>query len=339
MKEINILGIDLSKNIFQLHGTDSRGKPILKTKQSRSELKRFITNLKPCLIGMEACGGAHYWARLFRGMGHEVRLISPQFVKPYVKSNKNDAADAQAIAEAVSRPHMRFVSIKEKDHQDIQCLHRVRERFIRNKTALSNEIRGLLNEYGIILPKRIGPLKRNLPLIFEDPNNELSEMVRGLIKNLYQELKELEERITQLDLKVRGIYQTREDCQRIGKIEGVGPLIATAIISAVGNPASFKNGRQFSAWLGLVPKQHSSGGKEKLLGISKRGDRYIRALLIHGARSVLRHIGNKTDQRSRWVQDKLARRGYNKACVAFANKNARIIWAILNSKEEYRKAA
>ena len=339
MNEFNIIGIDLAKNFFQLHGTDFRGKAILKKRLSRTGLKQFVANLKPCLIGMEACGGANYWARLFREMGHEVRLISPQFVKPYVKSNKNDAADAEAIAEAVSRPQMRFVPIKEKHHQDIQCLHRIRQRLVRNKTALSNEIRGLLLEYGIILPQRTGPLMQALPRIIDNPNSELSEALKELFLILFEELKALKEHVKNMDSKILRIYQSREDCQRIGEIEGVGPITATAISSAVSDPSVFKNGRQFAAWLGLVPRQHSSGGKDKLLGISKRGDSYIRSLLIHGARTVLRYIENKNDRRSRWAQNVLARRGYNKTCVAIANKNARIIWAMLHTKKEYQRVA
>jgi transposase len=339
MKRISIMGIDLAKAVFQLHGTDAQGKMVFQKKLRRSELKEFIVKLSPCLIGMEACGGSHYWAREFEKMGHTVRLISPQFVKPYVKSNKNDAADAEAIAEALSRPSMRFVPIKPIANQDIQCLHRIRARLVRNRTALSNEIRGFLCEYGIVLPKSVRQLRMQVPLILEDATNELSSMARDLFAGLLEELKNVEDQITKYDRKIGEIYKKHEVCQRIGKIEGVGPITATAILAAVSDAQVFKNGRQFSAWLGLVPKQHSSGGKTTLLGISKRGDRYLRSLLIHGARTVVTYAKRKKDDRSRWITEKEKTRGFNKACVAVANKNARIIWALIAHGTEYRKAA
>lgn len=339
MKKISTLGIDLAKNVFQLHGTDAQGKAIMKKQVKRADLKTMIANFPSCLIGMEACGGSHYWAREFEKMGHTVKLISPQFVKPYVKSNKNDAADAEAIAEAVTRPNMRFVPIKQTGHQDIQCIHRVRQRLIHNRTALSNEIRGLLNEYGIVIPKSLRQLKSQLPLILEDASNELSPATRDLFVGLQEELRTIEKQIEKYDAKLQKIFEENEVCQRIKKIEGVGPITATAIIASVSNPQAFKNGRQFSAWLGLVPRQNSSGGKTTLLGISKRGDSYLRSLLIHGARSVVTNAKKKKDRRSLWIAGKEAGRGFNKACVAVANKNARIIWALMAHGTEYRKAA
>lgn len=337
MKELSMLGIDLAKNVFQLHGTDKKGHEVLKKKLNRSKLAEFVANLPCCMIGMEACGGAHHWARKFTGFGQEVRLISPQFVKPYVKSNKNDQTDAEAIVEAMSRPNMRFVPIKGVWHQDVQGLHRVRERLMKNRTALSNEIRGLLQEYGIVVVQGIGRLKKELAWIIEDRTNELSPMGRELFEKLVEELKEVEKRIAYYDQKIEEIYRSNEVCQRISKIEGVGPITATAMVAAISDAKAFKNGRQVSAWLGLVPRQNSSGGKTVLLGISKRGDRYLRSLLVHGARAVLKTVSNKKDRRSRWLIEKKKTRGYNRACVALANKNARIIWALMSSGEQYKR--
>lgn len=339
MEKITTLGIDLAKNVFQLHGIDEHGKIVFSKKLSRAKLKEFIVNLPACLIGMEACGGANYWARQFQRYGHTVKLMSPQFVKPYVKSNKNDDKDAQAIAEAVRRPTMNFVTIKQIAHQDIQCAHRIRERLVHNRTALSNQMRGLLSEYGIVLAEGLSKLRKELPMILEDATNELTDSGRELFFELLQELGELDKQIAKYNKKIQRIYDQDETCQRIGKVEGVGPLTATAMVAAVSDPREFKNGRQLSAWLGLVPRQNSSGGKTVLLGISKRGNQYVRGLLIHGARSVLIKCGNKTDRRSLWLKQKEKTRGFNRACVALANKNARVIWALMAHKTEYKKAA
>jgi transposase len=333
--EISVLGIDLAKVVFQLHGVNAKGKTTLKKRLNRNQLVAFMANLSPCLIGMEACGGAHYWAREFRKLGHEVRLISPQFVKPYVKSNKNDAVDAEAICEAVSRPNMRFVAIKEVEHQDLQNLHRVRERLIKARTALVNEIRGLLQEYGIVLPQKIGQLRKGLPAVLSSAEDRLSSLCQEVFQQLWQELQQLDERISFYDDKIREVHESHPVCQRLAEIPGIGPLSSTALIAAIGNPQAFKNGRDLSAWLGLVPKQHSSGGKEQLLGISKRGDVYLRKLLIHGARSTLRWARMKSDPRSQWVNRLVERRGMNRAAVALANKNARIVWVLMARQEKY----
>lgn len=339
MEKVTTLGIDLAKNIFQLHGVDEHGKVILSKRLSRARLKEFMVNLPVCLVGMEACGGANYWARLFQRYGHTVKLMSPQFVKPYVKSNKNDCKDAEAIAEAVRRPTMRFVPIKQVAHQDIQCTHRIRERLVHNRTALSNEMRGLLQEYGIVIAEGLSKLRKEMPLILEDASNELTDSSRELFSELLQELKEMDGQIAVYNQKIQAIFQGNEVCQRISQVEGVGPITATAIVAAVSDPRAFKNGRQLSAWLGLVPRQNSSGGKTVLLGISKRGNQYVRTLLVHGARSVLRTCGNKKDRRSLWLLQKEKTRGFNRACVALANKNARVIWALMVNKTEYRKVA
>jgi transposase len=337
--DITTLGIDLAKNVFQLHGIDSAGKVLLKKKLSRTKLVEFIANLPPCLIGIEACGGAHYWARKFQALGHTVKMMSPQFVKPYVKGNKNDERDAEAICEAVTRPNMRFVPIKEIEQQDALLLHRVRAQLIQNRTALVNQIRGLLSEYGIVFAAQIQNVRTRLPEIIDDFENGLSEYGRMIFKGLYADLVAIDERIKSCDMQMALTFKSDERCQRIGKIEGIGVISATAIVAAMGDPSLFKNGREFAAWLGLVPRQSSSGGKQVLLGISKRGDRYLRTLLIHGARAAICRGTDKKNRRGEWIQQIKERRGVNKACVALANKNARIIWAILAKNEAYRVAA
>lgn len=333
---ITTLGIDIAKSVFQLHGTNKQGKVVLKKRLRRDQLLAFMQNLPPCLVGMEACGGAHYWARKFQGYGHTVKLMSPQYVKPYVKTNKNDYNDAEAINEAVGRPSMRFVGIKALWQQDIQTLHRARSRLMQLRNTLSSHTRGLLMEYGIVIPKQIGQLRRALPLILSDSDNELSVEMRALFSGLYEELQRVDTLIGEKDKQILAIHRASELSQRLGDIEGIGPLTATAFISAVGDAKMFKRGRDCSAWLGLVPRQYSTGGKTVLGSISKRGDRYLRTNLIHGARSVIAKAGNKTDARSRWIQKLKSRVGMNKACVALANKNARILWAIMASGERYR---
>jgi len=335
--EISVLGIDLAKSVFQLHGVNVKGKMVFKKRLSRNQLLTFVSNLPVCLIGMEACGGAHYWAREFRKLGHEVKLVSPQFVKPYVKSNKNDAADAEAICEAVTRPHMRFVSIKEVEQQDLQNIHRVRERLVKARTALVNEIRGLLQEYGIVLPKKIEELRKGLPGVLSHSEDRLSPLSLEVFYHLQKEFRDLDEKISFYDEKIQAIHKSHPICQRLAEIPGVGPLSSTALIASVGNPQAFRNGRELSAWLGLVPRQHSSGGKNQLLGISKRGDVYLRKLMIHGARSTLRWAKMKSDPRSQWVNQLVERRGMNRAAVALANKNARIVWALMARQEKYKE--
>lgn len=334
---IAVVGLDIAKHIFQLHGADEQGKVVLRRRLRRDEVALFFGNLPACRVGLEACGGAHYWARRLSSFGHTVRLIAPQFVKPYVKSNKNDANDAEAICEAVSRPQMRFVPAKSVEQQDIQCLHRVRSRLVSARTQLANQVRGLLAEYGIILPQHISQLRRNLPQILEE-ENELTSFTRRLLASLYDELVELDKKLAAIEEQVRSAHRTSESSQRIAAVEGIGPLTATALVAALSDGKAFQNGRQFAAWLGLVPRQHSSGGKPRLFGISKRGDAYLRTLLIHGARSVVYRAAAKEDQRSRWIADKQRRLGTSKACVAVANKNARIVWALIARNESYHAA-
>ena len=284
---------------------------------------------------MEACGSAHYWARELEKMGHTVKLMAPQFVKPYVKSNKNDANDAEAICEAVARPTMRFVAIKTIEQQDIQAVHRIRSELVQQRTAKGNQIRGLLSEYGLVMGQRIEVLRKALPLLLEDAENGLTIDFRTLLEGLQQDLITLDERVDEMDKKIRLLASSNEDAKRLQQIPGIGPITATALICAIGDGKQFKRGRDLAAWLGLTPRQHSSGGKDRLLGISKRGDAYLRTLLIHGARSVLRVAGNKEDPRSRWIQSLCGRRNKNIAAVALANKNARIVWALLTKKTDF----
>ena len=335
---IKVVGIDLAKHTFHLHGVDVQGKVVTRKKLGRSKLIAFMANLPPCLIGMEACGGAHDWARKFRAMGHDVRLMSPQFVKPYVKSNKNDMVDAEAVCEAVGRPNMRFVPIKGIEQQDIQSLHRARSLAVSHRTAQVNQIRGFLLEYGITVAKGVASLRNALPEILEDADNGLSPMFRELLCELTDELLRLEERIATYDAQIKGLSEQSEACKRLMTIPGIGPMTATALAAAVGDAKAFANGREMSAWLGLVPRQQSTGGKPKLLGISKRGDTYLRKLLIHGARSALRFVDRKQDRRSRWAVEVEGRRGKNIAAVALANKMVRSAWVLLSRNEEYKMA-
>lgn len=337
--KITTLGIDLAKNVFHVHGEDANGKVVIRKRVSRNKLPEFIANLPSCLIGMEACGGAHYWARAFRKVNHQVKLMPPQYVKPYVKTNKNDYNDAEAICEAVRRPNMRFVGIKEIEQQDIQSLHRIRSGYMQSRTRIVNQTRGLLSEYGIVVGRQIGQLRCRLPEILEDGDNQLTELGRELFAGLYEELIRLDKQVEDCDKQIDRVFKSTEVCQRLAKVEGIGPLTATALVASVGDPHVFQKGRQMSAWLGLVPKQHSTGGKPVLLGISKRGDRYLRTLLIHGARSVVSRAEGKSDTRSLWINQLKQRCGMNKVCVALANKNARIVWALMARGGNYQKAA
>ncbi len=333
---VAVLGIDLAKQSFQLHGIDANSEVILKKKLTRKKLSEFIAQLPKCLIGIEACNGSNHWRRVFERFGHVVRIIAPQFVKPYVKSNKNDAADAEAICEAVQRPSMRFVPAKSIEQQDIQSLHRIRSQAVARRTAQSNQIRGLLTEYGIIIPRGICYVRKQLPAILEDADNELSFLFRELLIELYDEMVHLDRRIKSLEIKLEALCNHNEDCQRLLTIPGIGLLSATALVAAIGDIGVFKSGRELAAWLGLVPKQHSTGGKPTLLGISKRGDTYLRTLLIHGGRTVVRVAKKHQDRRNGWVCKLEERRGRNRAAVAVANKNARTAWVLLSQKTTYK---
>ncbi len=337
---ITRMGIDLAKNVFQLHGVDKHEKVVLRKQLKRSQLLEMFANKPPMLIGIEACGGAHYWARELTKLGHTVKTMAPQHVKAYVKSQKNDKRDAEAICEAVSRPTMRFVPIKTEDQQDMQAIHRVRDRLVKSRTALVNEMRGLLAEYGIVITYTGVPAtRRGLLEAVENAENGLTPKMREILFELNEELNDIESRIQRFLQKIHQHRDQDDRVKRVMEIEGLGPISASAIVTAVGNAKQFKNGRDMAAWIGLVPTQHSSGGKEKLGGISKRGDKFLRTLLIHGARSVIRFSESKTDKRNRWINELIARRNKNVATVALANKNARIIWSILAREEHYRPAA
>lgn len=336
MKNIKVLGIDLAKNVFQIHGTDAKGKCVLRKRVTRTKFIEFIANLSPCIIGIEACGGAHYWARYFKECGHEVRMMSPQFVKPYVKSNKNDRNDSAGIAEACTRPSMRFVPIKTIEQQDILMIHRARELVIKQRTSQANQIRGILSEYGVIMGKGISQLKYLIEII-EENNKKLTPIAIDLIKQLYEQFKLSDIQVRRYDVQLEKLAHQNILCKEVQKMQGVGPLIASAIVATIGDPKVFKNGREVSAWLGLTPKQFSSGDKIVLGGISKRGDRYMRKLLIQGARTAVKVCDNKEDKLSRWVSKKKEKGGFNKAAVALANKNARMIWAIMATGECYRQ--
>lgn len=332
--KITTIGIDLAKEVFQVHGVDAQGKAVLRKQLRRSEMARFFANLEPCLIGMEACGGSHHWARKLGECGHTVKLMSPQFVKPYVKTNKHDMADAEAICEAVSRPNMRFVPIKNVEQQTILSVHRARQGFVKARTAQSNQIRGLLSEFGIVIPRGIQSIIKQMPEILEDGENGLLGIMRALLERLTENLKEMSRQVDELEKQIVLWHRENEASRRLAEISGIGPITASAIVATVGRAKEFKNGRQLAAWMGLVPRQHSSGGKQNLLGISKRGDTYLRTLLIHGARAVIRFAENKAKPES-WLRKLMARRNKNIAAVALANKNARIVWALLVNNQTF----
>lgn len=332
-------GLDIAKSVFHLYIITKTGRFIKKKQLKRNQVLVYIAKFEPCIIAMEACGGANYWARKFISMGHEAKLIAPQYVKPFVKGNKNDYNDAEAIAEASQRSNMRFVPIKSVERQDIQNLHRQRELIKKSRTALVSQIRGLLAEYGIVINKGVAALHSYLPNILEDANNELTVLSRELFTGLYSDLRMIDERFKKCENRIKILNKENDVCQRLNGVLGIGPIIASATYAEGGDGKNFVNGRHFSAWLGLVPGQHSTGGKPVLLGISKRGNSYLRTLYIHGARAVLKYSSMKSDRFSLWAQALLARRGHNKACVAIANKLARIAWVIMARGEHYKPAA
>jgi transposase len=338
MNKLSRVGVDLAKNVFQLHGVDRHGETAWRRRLTRDKwLKVLLDKVEPgCVIGMEACTGAHHWARYLQASGFAVKLIAPQFVKPYVKSNKNDANDAEAICEAMSRPNMRYVSVKTLEQQDIQAAHRIRSELIGQRTAKANQIRGLVAEYGLVAPQQMARLRAAVPAWLEDAENGLTNRFRWLLSGLWNDLQTLDQRVAELDDEIEGIAQSEPVAKRLQQLRGVGPLIATALVAAVGNAEQFANGRQMAASLGLTPKQHSSGGKDRLLGISKRGDAYLRSILIHGARSVIRTAKHKDDRLSQWVMSLAARRHPNVAAAALANKTVRIAWAMLRHGTDYQ---
>lgn len=338
MDKITTVGLDLAKNVFHMIGYDARGKEVKKKQLRRPQVLACFAQLPPCRIGMEACAGAHYWARELTGQGHTVRLIPAQHVKPYVQGNKNDYNDARAIAEALRRPGMRFVTPRTVARQDVQALHRLRQGCIAERTATSNRLRGLLGEYGLVLPKGVSVLRRQLPVLLEDAGNGLTAFCRRLLAQAYRRLLELDAHIEFYSQAVADHSRQSEACRRLQTLPGYGPIVASAFHSVVGDGEAYRRGRDVSACLGLVPRQHSTGGKPVLLGISKRGDSYLRSLLVHGARAVVSQAAGKDDRLSRWINRIRAERGCNKAVVAMANKMARMGWAVLHNKSTYQPA-
>lgn len=345
VNEISLLGVDLAKNTFQLHGINKADDCILRKKLNRNKFIDYVTKLSPCKIVMEACSGAHYFARKFQSFGHEVKLIAPHFVKPYVQGNKNDAADAHGITEAASRASMRYVAVKETWQQDIQSLHRIRSRLVKNRTAVVNETRGILAEYGIVIPAGRDKFEKHVPAILNHsvPVGDLNPWGFKMLQDLYSEYLDIDKRVKAYEVQLNQIVKDSTSCQNLLEIQGIGLLSASGLISALGDGSQFKNGRHFSAWLGLVPKHAGTGGFNRVLNISKRGDKNLRYLLIHGARSSLRAIVAKGNQGKplssieKWAYRIYESRGWNKACVAIANKNARIAWAMTKNKENYNR--
>jgi transposase len=336
---IVFVGIDLAKNVFAVHGVNEAGKPqLVRPSVARGKLLELVAALPPCTIGMEACSGAHHWARLFQAQGHTVRLMAPKFVTPYRltgKRGKNDAADAAAICEAVQRPNMRFVPAKSEDQQARLTVHRARQGFVEQRTATLNRVRGLLSEFGIVLPLKAEVVRREAARHLE----ELPGWVNTVIGDLLSEVHRLDERIAQYDVHVRTMARECSLAQRLMKLAGVGPTTATTIVAMIGNANEFSSARQFAAWLGLVPGQYSSGGKTRLGHITKAGDGYLRSLLVLGARALLNAAPGKSDSLSRWAAQLSERRGYWRAVVAIAAKNARMAWAMLRKGEDFKVPA
>lgn len=335
--KISRVGVDLAKNVFQLHGVDRQGKTVWKRQLTRSKwLNVLYETVEPgAEIGMEACAGSHHWARVLTAKGYKVKMIPPQFVTPFVKSNKNDANDAAAICEAMTRPNMHPVKVKTIEQQDLQAIHRIRDEVKSHRIAKANQIRGLVTEYGLVAPQQLASLRTAIPDWLEDATNGLTVFFRHLLHGLWEDLSALDQRMTLLDKQIADIAQQHPTAKRLQQLRGVGPLIATALVATVGDGRQYRKGRDMAAAIGLTPRQHSSGGKDRLLGISKRGDAYLRCLLVHGARSAIRTTKDKDDRLSRWINSLLARRHKNVVAVAMANKLARIAWAIMTKGIDY----
>jgi transposase len=336
--KITRVGLDIAKQVFQVHGVDEHGKVKTRKQLARAKVLEFFVNLPPCLIGIEACASSHYWGRELSKLGHTVRLIAAQFVIPYRKRDKNDANDAEAICEAVGRPNMRFVAIKSEEQQSVLMVHRARTLVMANRTAQVNQIRGLLGEFGIVVPKGVSRLRRELPGILEDAENGLPSLAREVLAGLLDQFHEFDTRVTAYDRQIRALAEASEPARRLMQVEAIGPQTATALVASMGDPHVFANGRSYAASLSITPRQHSSGGKERLGQITRQGDGYLRTLLVHGARAYLRVVDKKADAKSAWVRRLKERRHVNVAAVALAAKHARIAWAILAHGTEYRPA-
>jgi len=334
--KITRCGLDIAKRVFQVHGVDEEGRVRVRKTLTRKQVLEFFAQLPPCLVGMEACGSAHYWAREIAKLGHTVKLMAAHFVIAYRKKGKNDANDAEAICEAVGRPNMNFVAVKSEEQQAMLMVHRARSLTVANRTAQANQIRGLLGEFGVVVPQGVAALRKQLPGILEDAENGLPWLARETLAGLLEQLRELDQRVAQYDRQISSLAQHSEPAQRLMAIEGIGPITATAAVATVGDPRVFAHGRAFAASLGLTPRQHSTGGHTVLGPITKRGDRYLRTLLVHGARAQLRLVERNSDAKSAWAKRLKERRHVNVAAVALAAKHARIIWAMLARGTEYR---
>jgi len=337
MPKITTIGLDLAKSVFQVHGSDSEGRPVLRKKLRRSQVLRFFSGLPPCLVAMEACGGAHHFAREIQDLGHQVRLIPPQYVKPFVKTNKNDVADAEAICEAALRPTMRFAPLKSREQQAVLMIHRTRDLLVRQRTMLINALRGHMSEFGIVVAQGRCNVGKLIDIVEDESDDRLPVLARQTLQTFVEQLRSAASQVATLERRLKLWHRGNEASCRLTAIPGVGMITATAIVATVGDASQFSSGRQLAAWLGIVPKQNSSGGKERLGRISKHGDGYLRRLLVHGARAVLRWSRRDKEKRSVWLEAMLARRPTtNVVLVAMANKNARIIWAMLSRGQEYR---
>src|ERR1700722_14345849 len=333
---IAVLGVDLGKNVCSLVGLNASGAVVLRRRAKRETVIALAAKLSPCIVGMEACCGAHHLARVFAAYGHDVRLMSPEYVRPYVKAQKNDDRDAEGIAEAATRPTMRFVGLKSQEQLDMQTLHRSRDRLVSERTALINQLRAILLERGIIVPQGKRKLEQFLAALMDKQEGaELSARIIMLVADARAQWAELDRRISAFDAEFIRWTKENEDARRLATIPGVGPTIASALIAAIGKGEAFEHGRDLAAWLGLVPRQVTTGGKPKLLGISKRGNAYLRKLLIHGARAALPHVAERDTPIGRWAKALLDRAHHNVAVVAFANKLARITWAVLRHGETF----
>jgi transposase len=329
------IGVDIAKNVIQIHGVNSAGTTTLAKRLKRSQVIEFFARMSPCLVAIEACAGSHYWARQMLKLGHRVKLIPAQYVKPFVRRSKTDARDAAAICEAARQPEMPTVAVNSEEQQAIQMLHRIRQRLMEERTALINQARGLLGEYGIVFPIHVAAFKEGARSLLATEDGVLPALARELLQDLCVELTALEERIELLDARVKSLAKEDERCVRLLEIPGIGPITATALIATVGDGKRYSSARRMASSFGLTPHEHSSGGKQKLLGISKRGDRYVRWLLVQGARSIMRFANRRDDALSRWAMSVAARRGVNVAAVALANKLARIAWALLAKGERF----
>ena len=337
MGEVTTMGLDLAKHVFQVHGVDAEGATVLRKQVRRAQVLAFFSRLPPCLVGLEACATAHYWARELRALGHEVRLMPAQYVKAYIKRNKHDAADAEAICEAVQRPTMRFVPVKTADQQAAVLLHRGRERLVRQRTGLVNALRGHLAEFGVIAPQGLRNVGDLIAIVRADGDTRLPDVARQVLQVLANQIEQIEAAISALERQLLAWHKTNPMSQRLASIPGIGPIIATAIATTVTDPNVFRSGREFAAWLGLVPRQNSTGGKTRLGGITKRGNRYLRRLLINGASAnLLRSKATKADP---WVIGLRRRRPPLVVAVALANKTARIAWAVMLREKEYQPRA